>query len=274
MVLRRFLVAVVVCAAALLGTATASSAKNSPDSSATCAGGPIAPGTYHSLTVSGFCSMGPGVFDIKGGLTIAPSGGLEATDCDAQVTVSGGVQVQSGGILGLGGSAVGHGGGSCPADTTDVVRGGLVANQAVAVIIHGTTIDGGFSVQGGGGGTTCDNAPGLPFPPFTNVEDSRINGGVSVSGLSTCWIGIIRVQVNGGMSVTNNTLGDTDAIEIGLNVIHGGLACSGNQLDSAVPPDLNPADHAPNGVPTNFFDGSGPNPNSVTGHESGQCAGL
>jgi hypothetical protein len=122
--------------------------------------------------------------------------------------------------------------------------------------------------------TTCNPAPGLPFPPFTNVEDSRINGGANVSGLSTCWIGIIRAQINGGLTVNDNTLGDTDAIEIGTNVIHGSLACSGNALDPAVPPDLNPADHAPNGTPTNFFDGFGPNPNSVSGPETGQCAGL
>ena len=271
MVLRRFVVVVAVCATALLGTATASSAKNSPAPGSTCAGGPIAPGTYQSLTVTGFCFMGSGVFDIKGGLTIAPNGGLKATDCDSQVTVSGGIQVQSGGILGLGASATGNGGGACPANTYDVVHGGLTANQALAVIIHGTTIDGGFSVQGGGGGTACDFSQ--PFVPFTNMEDTRINGGALLSGLSTCWIGIIRVEINGGMSVTNNTLGDPDAIEIGNNVIRGGLACSGNHLDPAVPPDLiTPG--AGNGAPTNFFDGSGPNPNSVTGHETGQCAGL
>jgi len=67
--------------------------------------------------------------------------------------------------------------------------------------------------------------------------------------------------------------GDTDAIEIGLNTIHGGLGCSGNFLNSVVPPDTT-TPHAPNGVPTNFFDGAGPFPNTVIGPETGQCVGL
>jgi hypothetical protein len=222
------------------------------------------------LTVTGPCSMGAGVYVIKGGLTIASGGSLDATDCDANVTVSGSVVVQSGGILALGNSAID---GPCSVNTNDVVRGGLVATQAIAVIIHGTTINGGLSIQGGGGHTDCTvPIPGLG-PPFSNVEDSRINGGASISGLATCWIGIIRVQITGGMSVTNNTLGDTDAIEIGTNVIQGSLSCSGNRLDPSVPPDLT-TPGAGNGTPTNFFDGFGPNPNTVTGRETGQCAGL
>ena len=59
-------------------------------------------------------------------------------------------------------------------------------------------------------------------------------------------------------------MGDPDAIEIGLNHIHGTLACSGNAL--AFP--------GQGGVPTNSFDGSPPNPNVVTGARTGQCTGL
>jgi hypothetical protein len=274
MALRRCLVVFAVCAFALVGTATVSGATSPPTANNTCARGPITPGSYQSLTVTGFCSMGPGVYVIKVGLTIAPGGGLKANDCNSQVVVWGGVRVQSGAILALGASAVGNGGGTCAANTNDVVHGGLIGNSALAVIIHGTTIYGGFSVQGGGGGATCNNAPGLPFPPYTNLEDTQIFGGALLNGLSTCWIGIIRVQVNGGMSVTNNTLGDTDAIEIGNNVIQfGGLACSGNQLAPGILPDLiTPG--AGNGKPTNFFDGFGPNPNTVTGGKTGQCALL
>jgi hypothetical protein len=163
----------------------------------------------------------------------------------------------------------------CAATTDVVVHGGLDASNATAVMVHGATIDGGLSVEGGGGYDDCTtNLPGLPFPPFSNVEDSVIHGGASFVGLTTCWMGVIRNEVSGGVTINGNTLGDTDAIEVGLNSIHGTLACSGNQLDAAVPPDLNPADHAGNGTPSNFFDGVGPNPNTVTGHETGQCAGL
>jgi len=283
MMRRRLLVMIAVCATAVLGTATASSAVGAPSADRTCAGGPIAPGTYRSLTVTGFCAI-QGHVDIRGGLTIAAGGGLDAAgqNCDVFLNVSGGVRVQTNGVLFLGNSegTTDQQGNPCP-NSNDVVRGGLRGSGALGVVVHGTTIDGGFSLQGGGGGNSyfdfgppegvfCANAPGLPFPPFSDIEDSRVNGGASISGLSTCWMGFIRNHVNGGVSVTNNTLGDPDAIEIGLNVIHGGLACSGNQRDPASP--ILPL--GVGGVPTNSFDGPPANPNTVTGPKTGQCAGL
>ena len=36
-------------------------------------------------------------------------------------------------------------------------------------------------------------------------------------------MGFIANQVNGGLTINNNTMGDPDAIEIGLNTINGGL---------------------------------------------------
>ncbi len=265
MVLRRMLVVPLVAVTALFTTAIAANAagpQNNAPQSSTC-NGPIAPGTYSSLTVTGFCFLTPGTFTVTSGLTVAPNAALDASGCNAHITISGGVRVSTGGVLFLGGSVNGTG---CAADTNDVVRGGLSATGSLAVVVHGTRIDGGFSVLGGGGGTSCENVPGLPFPPFTDIEDSSVNGGATIAGLSTCWMGFIRNQVNGGVHVDNNTMGDPDAIEIGLNMIHGPLACSGNQLDPAI--------GGPGGVPTNSFDGSPANPNTVSGPETGQCKGL
>ena len=283
MVIRRLLAILAACSVAVVGTATAAAAKSPSSGDNTCAGGPIAPGTYRSLTVTGFCAVGSGVVSVTGGLTIAPNAGLDAqSNCDAHLNVSGGITVLTSAILFLGNSQNGTG---CP-DSNNVVHGGLRATNAIGVVVHGTRIDGGFSVQGGGGGNSyalvpndnpppaeiegCAPLPGLPFPPFTDVEDSHINGGASISGMSTCWMGFIRNHVNGGVTVNNNTMGDPDAIEIGLNSIHGGLACSGNLRDPASP--ILPLGIG--GVPTNSFDGSPPNPNTVTGQATGQCAGL
>lgn len=224
----------------------------------------IPPGSYGSVTVTGLCSI-EGTVTISNGLTIASGAGLDAQgpDCNSFVHVSGGVRVLENGVLFLGNGA----GTGCPS-SEDVVNGGLRAGNALAVVVHGTSINGGFSVQGGGGGTSCLDAfvqgVDLMTPPFTDVEDSSVNGGANISGMSTCWMGFIRNQANGGVTVNANTMGDPDAIEIGLNTINGGLACSGNAL--AFP--------GPGGVPTNSFDGSPPNPNTVNGKESGQCAGL
>lgn len=224
----------------------------------------IPPGTYGSVTVTGLCAI-EGVVNIRGGLTIAPGGGLDASgrDCNSFVHVANGLVVEDNGVLFLGNSAD-----TGCANSNDVVNGGLVGSNALAVVVHGTTINGGFTLSGGGGGTTCGDmfvaGQDLHTPPFSAVEDSRVNGGASYSGLSTCWMGFIRNLANGGVTVVNNLMGDPDAIEIGLNTIHGPLACSGNAL--AFP--------GPGGVPTNSFDGSPPNPNVVTGRESGQCVGL
>ena len=72
-------------------------------------------GTYHSLTVTGFCTVPNGSnVVIKGGLTIAPGAAFLATSfldgkCDRSVTVSGGIQVGDGATLILGDSAIGTG---------------------------------------------------------------------------------------------------------------------------------------------------------------------
>jgi hypothetical protein len=258
----------------VFGTTVLVTSSASAAASYTCSGGLIPEGTYGPVTVTGFCFM-QGTYTIKGGLTIAPGGvldaagaGPEATPCDQFVDVSGGIQVGAGGVLYMGNGQ----GTGCP-NSNDVVNGGITSTGGDTVVIHGTTMNGGFSANGGGPGN-CGGSEAAPFGSFTNVEDSVVNGGLSITNLNTCWIGTIRNVVNGGETVSNNETSDTDAIEIGMNTIHGGLDCSGNFLNPAVPPDLFPPDHAPNGVPTNFFDGFGPFPNTVTGQETGQCVGL
>ena len=274
---------------------TPASASAAPAQGDTCAGGPIPPGSYSSMTVTGVCFVA-GTVSVRGGLTIAPNAVLNATDSPApdcthvaHLDVSGGIRVMSNGILFLGDSNNRPDAGTgCPT-SNDVVNGGIVGQGANSVVVHGTRINGGFSLRGGGGGNTYTLFPPPPpggflfcsdvvvggvdlgFPPFSDVEDAQINGGASIVGLHTCWMGFISNQVNGGATISNNTMGDPDAIEIGLNTIHGGLACSGNLRDpnSHILPD-----DGSGGVPTNSFDGSPPNPNTVTGQETGQCAGL
>jgi hypothetical protein len=74
-----------------------------------------------------------------------------------------------------------------------------------------------------------------------------------------------RKPNNGLVTVNNNQTSDPDAIEIGFNAVNGGMACSGNFLNPMVPP----MPGTNNGLPSNFFDGFGPTPNSVTGNQTG-----
>jgi hypothetical protein len=221
-----------------------------------------------------------GTYTIHGGLTIAAGAGLDAAvffgfppfdygqPCNVFLTVSGGISVGQNGILYLGNGPEEN----CPF-SNDVVNGGISASGADSIVVHGTTINGGFTTQGGGGAASCDPTLRFPFAPYTDVSDSRINGQLSISGLNTCWIGTIRDTIKGGLQINNNEASDTDAIEVGLNTISGGMACSGNFLNPLVSPDTT-TPGAGNGAPTNFFDGFGPNPNTVTGKQSGQCVGL
>jgi len=270
----------------VFGASTVIASNAGAVSSYTCTGGsPTSPtlipaGNYGPVTVTGFCFM-EGTYNIKGGLTIAPGAELDGAvffgvaigppysygaPCDVFANVSGGISVGAGGVLYWGNAADTA---NCP-NSNGVVNGGITSTGGDTVVVHGTTINGGFTANGGGGAGNCDPTAAAPFASYTNIESSRVNGAVSVIGVNTCWIGLIGNVDNGLVTVNNNETSDPDAIEIGLNSLHGGMACSGNFLNPAVSPEPG----ANNGLPSNSFDGSPPNPNSVKGHESGQCAGL
>jgi len=224
--LRQLLVVLAGIAVIALGPAGAAGATNAhADSSGACDSGSLAPGTYSSITVTGFCAFEPGVIRINGGLTVAPGGAVDATNCDLQLTITGGVSVGEDAILGLGGAQDS----GCDAPTGTTVRGGLGATNAMAVIIHGTNVSGGVVIDGGGV-QDCEFAvPGLGFPTYVVFEDGSINGGLNVTNLTTCWFGMFRNSViNGGAHITNNTFDDPDANEIQTNTIHGPLVCTGN----------------------------------------------
>jgi hypothetical protein len=150
----------------------------------------------------------------------------------------------------------------CPGITTsNVIKGGVSANQPLTLIFHSNTITGGLSVQGGGGGVNCDTNPNLsaafdgPSATYTDFEDNTIRGRVSISGLQSCWFGIFRSQVNGSVSITNNTLADPDATEVATNTVMGNLTCRGNSPAAQI------------------GDSEGLS-NIVTGQKLGECASL
>jgi hypothetical protein len=225
MTLRRILVVLAGLAIMVIGPAgVASAAHSQADSSSACDGGSLAPGTYSSITVTGFCAFEPGVIRINGGLTVAPGGAVDATNCDLQLTITGGVTVGEDAILGLGGARDT----GCDAPTGTTVRGGLRATNAMAVLVHGTNVSGGVVIDGGGVQDCEFSIPGLGFPTFDVFEDGSINGGLTVTNLTTCWFGMFRNTINGGVHVTNNSFDDPDANEIQTNTIHGPLVCTGN----------------------------------------------
>lgn len=235
----------------------------------TCSGGDfgtfspelIPSGTYRSLTVTGFCEVASGAtIRVLYGLNVAPGGFLVASgaldnggtfpDCNRTIRVSDGVRVGAGGSLILGDGP----GSGCVTNTKTTIDGGLRADGPLYLIIHGVTVDGGVTSRGGGDDLPC-NFAGLPT--YLALEDSNIDGRVSVSGYRACWLGFARNHIDGGVTLANNVLADPDAMEILSNTIHGRLACWGNSPS-----------------PTNIADGIAFEPNTVSGKETGQCVGL
>src|ERR671935_2196103 len=161
---------------------------------------------------------------------------------EGPVTIRGGLYVQHGATFVLGSE-------ENPAPT-GTIRGGVHATNAASVQIHFTTINGGVDIRGGSGPF------GGPFDVTWNaIEDSRINGAVTVDGYDGFWFGFIRNTVRGTVNLNNNVLVDPDGNEYVTNTIHGSLNCAGNS-------------------PAPQIGDSEGSPNTVTGSKTGQCSGL
>jgi hypothetical protein len=95
---------------------------------------------------------------------------------------------------------------------------------------------------------------------YSDYEDSSIQGNLHVIGLTSCWLGVARVQVGGNLHMIDDQLADPDAIEILANQINGNLLC---QQNSRV------WDSAEENFESLFP--RVPQPNTVNGHRIGQC---
>jgi hypothetical protein len=217
----------------------------------TCSGGIVAPGTYDSLTVTGFCSTSSHSRDstiVRGNLTVARGAGLNAIT-ESTLIVNGNVWVGQRAFLGLGCSPAA----GCLVTTHDRI-GSLFANEPLALIVHSNQIKGDVTSRGGGGGVNCDPGP-LGGPTFSTFEDNEIGGNVSVTWMRSCWFGFIRNVVHGNVLVSHNTFADEDATEIVTNRVLGDLACFDND-------------------PVAQVGDSGGAPNVVSGHATGECEAL
>ena len=132
---------------------------------ATCAPAEYPVGGYRLGARHGTC-YALGTVDVHGGLTVAPGALLDAlspasggvgSGLPGTVNVAGGIRVGAGAAL-----LLGCGPSDCNpplGPTDDRVAGGIVAVDALAVIVHSATIDGGVSIIGGGGGPAVEGVP-------------------------------------------------------------------------------------------------------------------
>jgi len=242
---RVLLVAVAVFLTMLVGAGAAGAQRSA--SATVCAGGSISPGVYDSITITGICTIPSGLVRVRGDLTIESSAGLDAVTA-ATLIVQGNLNVDDGGILGLGCSpAIG-----CSFTTHDRVDGVLDASSPADLIVHSAYL-GSVASTGGSLPVDCGFDPVVQGPDYVTFEDNVIAGNATVSGYTGCWFGFIRNTVSGSVTLNDNILADPDAMEVVTNVIFGDLACNGN-------------------VPAPHVGDSGGLPNRVLGTRSGQCA--
>ena len=266
-ILRAGLAACALSVSMLLGTGTAGAAVNLGN--VTCHGGLVPSGVYQSLTIETgktcWTGVAPGVVEIHGLLTLMPNSMFDAMEGGtAQLWVQNNVVVGTNAALGLGcypevGASVAVEPMDCSAD---YLNGALIGTNALAVIVHNVRMRGDFILNGSGdlaGGGFDSGSCELPVlfggPAFSTIEDSNVNGAVSVSNLKTCWFGMFRNTVRGNITVRNNSFDDPDGTEIGSNSTNNTLSCSGN-------------------IPKAQFGESGAGPNTARGPKLGECASL
>lgn len=218
---------------------------------ATCEGGTIDPGTYSRLTIDGECLVNAGPVMVQHNVTVTSNGALLAVfgDNSSKLVVGGNLNVQPDGaaLLGCDPSAF-----QCFDDSyatsKPVVFGGMNAQGAFALIIHDTSISHDLTVNGGGGGYTCNYA-------YDTFEDVSVGGDATVANVTTCWLGFIRNAIGHNVSFHDNVTYDPDGNEVVSNSVKNNLDCYN---DSPAP---------------QFGDSQG-NLDLVLGMATNQCSGL
>ncbi len=238
-------VAATVAVLALVG---ASAGASTPDASGgingTCTGGSIPSGVYSNLSIAGVCTVDAGSVQVQQNLTVLPGGtliaaygGTDTTRVGSNLNVGGNLYVRTNGILVLGCEPINF---ICYNDpdqsvgtyfTRDSVGGDLIAENALAVVVHISVVGHNVSLNGGGGGvSSCsESLPALGgAPPYGDFEDMVIGGNLTITGWQSCWLGFFRDSITGSVSFNNNMTGDPDGNEIATNTIGGDLRCTGN----------------------------------------------
>ena len=246
-------------------------------------------GTYpNGVLVKGVCAVNSGKAHVIGVVTVTKGSALAAAfgAHHSSLTVTGNVVVDSGGFVILGCKSNPDGSGiACIDDhakvpklrSHTVVTGNLIAHAPIGVLVHNTAISGQFKETGGGGGLSCTPPKSGIFaaimsPVYSDIEDSTIGKNVAITGMNSCWLGLARDKVGGSVTISNNTMGDPDAIEILASHITKNLSCSGNSHPTPTAPGAQPVwDGAETSMTPGVIYPRIAEPNSVGGTRSGQC---
>jgi hypothetical protein len=233
---RRSAVCVLAAGGLTLGIMTvspsvAAAAPALPGGTHTCSGTQATPGelsgVYGNVVINGWCNVDDGPVLVLGNLVVSPNATLNADYGldNSRFTVNGNMFVDKNASVLMGCDTIfvtlwvntfpppiSVSSFPCFDDPNpnaptlsshDVIRGNLIANQPLGVVLNNDTVGGNFIENGGGGGLSC--APisttvfdyDVGFPVYSVIADSSVGGNVLVNGLQSCYWGMFRVKVGG-----------------------------------------------------------------------------
>jgi hypothetical protein len=246
-----------------------------------CTGTPTSPGvltgTYRTnVVVKGACEVNAGAAVLKRDLTLSPGSVVLAAFAlndktgkgKSSLSVRGDLRVGAGATLVMGCNPQNF---ACLDDphpnkptlsSHDTVGRDLISVRPLGIVVHNSSIGGDVLQTGGGGGRNCKPSGVFKLfksPVYSTYEVGSVGGDVRITGVKSCWMGLVTLQVRGDMVMRNNKLADPDAIEILANHIRHDLTCRGNSRtwDSE-------------DIGQHLFPRK-PEPNKVGGDRAGQC---
>lgn len=252
----RLLAALAGAAALLLPTTPALAHGRAPHHPAPywCTGGTIPSGHYRTIVVSGTCSVAAGaVILVDGTITVRRGATFDAQSAPSTITIRHNVIGWAGSFVGLGcqpPSLTGNSAHECMTDPNGssriTVRGSVFVTDAAIVMLNGITVGGNVVLRGGGSG-------------IWSVKNNTIHRNLSVSDVTTEWLGVMFNRIGGTAVLRDITITDTHpgapGVFIVRNTVKKNLVCY----------------HLAPGVSGGFIPGS---VNVVGGRALGQCAAL
>ena len=236
--LRVLLGALAVPAALALSTAPAMAAghKTPKPVAYTCTGGEIPSGNYASVTVTGECFVAAGaVISVVGNVNVAAGAVLDAQSEPSTITVGRNVTGAAGSLVGLGVDVDP----SDPERISDItIRGNISVTDAHTVLLRWLTVEGNVTLIEGGAD--------IPWA----IKNNTIGGNLTVSGQTAAWLGVLFNTIERNATLTNITVGDTDAVFVVRNTIGRNLTCMGlgpNVSGGFVPGSVNVVGRNANG---------------------------
>lgn len=218
----------VAVAGALAMAASPAMAAGQGGTSWTCTGGPIPSGTYSNLSVTGYCTVLPGAnINVTGNVQIASGAALNSQLGTSTLTVGRNITAAPGSFAALGCQSpalVHNSAHPCDFDENGhsvvTVGGNVTGTDTVSFLLNGVTVNGNVTFTGGGSND-------IPW----SIKNNTIGGNLTVTGLTTQWLGVMFNKVGRNVTLTNVHVTDLDpgapGVFIVRNTVQRNLTCTG-----------------------------------------------